>query len=474
MLDGPSAHTLAGDVDTYALSTTVALPPRVTGVRYDLTGPARFPADAATGCDTSQDGGTLRCPEVLDQAEVDMRIAATSLTDAADVTVTVAPLDTITDTTEGDQTESVGLLPGADLGLDLDVTSANPDRNARVALGGTLTGVRNGLDRVRYTLSGDAVLPPGANPGCTPTATNKAISCPAPSDGTVALVVQRTSPPRTPADVTVAVAPEAPFEAVGTGSHSDDVTLPTRPTHAFAMGPLTETAHTVTGNSDTYTLRSTVSAIPAGSGSLSFVLASGGSFADAQGAGCDRVDATHVTCGDLATDRAVDFRVVSTSAAAHDTTIGLEVPEPYDDPDESDNERTVGVVPGTHLVLTPHNLGSLHQDSSGGYPVTASLAGVRSGVPSVVYTLTGPRRSVRRPRLCPVGRDPDLPGCHRRRRVARHRSGRWQRRVVRDRHCCSWWRLRGARRRQHGHRLVGARGRLLHVGPDPPGTDALR
>ena len=174
------AHPLAGALDTYALSATVALPPRVTGVRYDLTGPARFPADAATGCDTSQDGGALRAREVLDQADVDMRIAATSLTGATDVTVIVAPLRAITDTTEGDQTETVALLPGAPLDLDLDVTSANPDRNARVALGGTLTGVRNGLDRVRYTLSGDAVLPPGANPGCTPTATNKAISCPAP------------------------------------------------------------------------------------------------------------------------------------------------------------------------------------------------------------------------------------------------------------------------------------------------------
>ena len=53
------------------------------------------------------------------------------------------------------------------------------------------------------------------------------MTCPAPPGGDVALVL-RAVDRGTATPVTVSVEPAAPFEAVGSGSHAADVTLPAR------------------------------------------------------------------------------------------------------------------------------------------------------------------------------------------------------------------------------------------------------
>ena len=113
----------------------------------------------------------------------------------------------------------------------------------------------------------------------------------------------------------------------------------------FSMSDLTRQAQTLSGDTDTYTLRSTVR--PGWTRLLTFTLGSGGTFAAGQDTGCTRTDDTHVRCDLSATGRSIDFKVDSTSHTTHGATITLAVPTGYDDPDTADNTGTVtGLRPG--------------------------------------------------------------------------------------------------------------------------------
>ena len=389
VLTGPGGHALAGDLDRWTLTTSALLPPRVRGLRYEVSAPVRF--RAVDGCEVGPAGSTLTCPDLRDGDEVTLPLEARALTTPVTAAVTVSSLVDFADADPADQTRQVRLSPGADLGLDLAVASGTPDPDGSVSLAGLVSGLRDGLDRATYRVGGGvgdrARFTADGNPSCTVTDTS--MTCPAPPGGDVTLVL-RADDRGTPTPVTVSVEPGAPFEAVGTGSHAADVTLPARPSYDFAMSDLTETAHTVAGDTDTYTLRSTVKAVPAGGGPLAFVLSPGARFAARQDGGCTVVDPGHVTCDDLSRARPVDFAVETTATAAHDVTVALQVPAAYDDPTPADDRGTVtGLRPGTRLSLTPRDLGTLHRGADANYPAGLGLGGVRHGVPSVTYRVDG-------------------------------------------------------------------------------------
>ncbi len=105
-------------------------------------------------------------------------------------------------------------------------------------------------------------------------------------------------------DIRIAVAAPNGFLELDGSDNSDGVRLLPRPTYDFSMGALRAGAHTVSGATDHYTLTSQVGAVPAGVSGLTFAV-TGGTFAAGQGAGCSRMDATHVSCGDLGSARDV-------------------------------------------------------------------------------------------------------------------------------------------------------------------------
>jgi RNA polymerase sigma factor (sigma-70 family) len=385
-------HTLSGDVDRYDVTTTAVLPPRVTGLVYTLTGPARFRPVDGDPCAVAADGRTLTCATVANDAPVGLSIEATSLTHPADVGVRVSAVDDFTESSPGDETATLTLAPAADLGLDLAVVSANPDRSARVTLAGTLTGVRDGLDRVVYSVSEGASFSSEAtdNPGCTPA--GAVLHCGAPVAGDVHLTVRADHPnSRTP--VSVSVAPATPFVPAGAGPHSADVTLPDRPVHDFSFAGLSETAHTLVGDTDTYTLTGTVGDLPADVSSVAFALTEGGAFADEQTDGrcalsTNPVTGGEVVCTGLTSGTDLALQVDSTSHSTHEATVQIQASDPYDDLVPADDTQTVtGLRPGTHLVVHPHDLGRLHQDAAGDYPVSVTVSGIRPGVDSIGVAL---------------------------------------------------------------------------------------
>ena len=159
----------------------------------------------------------------------------------------------------------------------------------------------------------------------------------------------------------------------------------------FSMSDLPRQAQTLSGDTDTYTLRSTIAAVPAGVDALTFTLGAGGTFAAPQDTGCTRTDDTHVRCDLPATGRSIDFKVDSTSHTTHGATITLAVPTGYDDPDTADNTGTVsGLRPGTDLhlaALQPDNASPANDDDQ--HQVSTTLTGVRPGLGTLTYTLTG-------------------------------------------------------------------------------------
>ncbi len=376
-------HTLSDDAgtDRYDVPTTAVLPRRVMGLGWTVTG-ARFRGVPGDGCAVSDDGGTLTCDDVADGDRVVLPLAADGLSDAATATVTVRPPRRFTDPDDANERQDVALRPGADLGLDLAVFSANPDRGGLVSLTGTLTGVRPGVDRVTYSVvDGAATLRAADNPDCA--ASDGGLDCPVAPDGTVALAVHPDNRnAQTP--VALAVAPVAPFEAVGAG-HRAEVVLPGRPTHDFSLTDLRESAHTVDGDTDTYTLSGLLGALPADVTSLDLSL-TGATAAAGQGdARCAALDARTLRCTGLGDDPDLSLRVQSDATRTHDVTVEVQPADPYDDDVTSNNTASVPVSPGTDLVLTPRDLGAVHR-GEGGYVVSTHVEGLRTGLPSVTYT----------------------------------------------------------------------------------------
>ncbi|MEP7088660.1 MAG: hypothetical protein ABI776_01025, partial [Nocardioidaceae bacterium] len=391
-LDASSAtHTLSGDTDSYALATTAALPPRVAGLVYSLSGPARFRGVPGDGCQVSEGASTLTCPTVQDGDRVILPLAATGLTGTTAVTVTADPRDAFSDPTPGDHTASLDLAPGAELGLDLSVFSANPDRNGLVVLTGRLSGVRTGLTHVVYTVSSGATFAVSGNPSCRPDGAT--MTCLNATEGQVALTL-RADDRNLATSVTVSVAPVVPFEAVGTG-HAVRVILPGRALHDFSWTGLHETAHTLqSGDTDRYTVTGTLGDLPAGTTSVDLTLTDGGSFApDQPDPHCalptSPATGSEVHCTGVTAGGEVALDVLSTVPSTHAATVVLQPTEPFDDPDLTNNQQTVsGLRPGTDLVLDPAALGSLHQGAGGTYALSLTVRGVRSGVESVGLALS--------------------------------------------------------------------------------------
>jgi hypothetical protein len=239
---------------------------------------------------------------------------------------------------------------------------------------------------VTYTLTGAATFVGADVAGCTASGTT--LTCTAPADGPVTLTVRATDAHRA-TDIGIAVAAPEGFDEVGPGDNAGTATQAARPTYDFALSPLEGTGHTVSGGTDTYTLRSTA-ALPAGLGEVTFTVAGGTTFAPGQDAGCSRTDATTVTCGDLASARAVGFRVESTSTSGHGVTVTLQVPRRYDDPDTSNNSSTLSVTPGVDLATSaPTPADPAPQTDRATYQVSTAMSGVRPGLGSVRYTVTG-------------------------------------------------------------------------------------
>jgi len=94
-----------------------------------------------------------------------------------------------------------------------------------------------------------------------------------------------------------------------------------------------------------------------------------------------------VTCGDLGSARDVQVRVESTSDAAHDVGLSLQVPRGYDDPDASNDSRSIAVTPGIDLALGGLTPANPVPAGTGTYAVTTTLTGVRSG--PVRFTVDG-------------------------------------------------------------------------------------
>ena len=95
----------------------------------------------------TSDGSAYECVGRAGDDDIVLPVAADSLSDAVDIEVSVAPVETFDDPEPGNQSASLTLQPGADLGLALSVFSANPDRNQLVTLASALTGVRPGSRR---------------------------------------------------------------------------------------------------------------------------------------------------------------------------------------------------------------------------------------------------------------------------------------------------------------------------------------
>ena len=332
-----TAQTVSGGTDSYTLRTTVGdRPSGVDPLTLTVTG-ARF-APGQPDC-TYDDATHVRCGS----GPVDLVVTSTT-TASHSIGVSLGTPAGYDDPTPGNDTRSITVKPGVDLSLaDLDPDNESPaNDDARHLVSTRLAGTRAGLGSVTYTLTGNATFV-GANvPGCTADGTT--LVCTDPADGPVTFTVQARDV-HVATDIRIAVAAPNGFLELDGSDNSDGVRLLPRPTYDFSMGALRAGTHTVSGATDHYTLTSQVAAVPAGVSGLTFAV-TGGTFATGQGAGCSRVDATHVSCGDLGSARDVQLRVESTSDAAHDVGLSLQVPRGYDDPDASNDSRSIAVTPG--------------------------------------------------------------------------------------------------------------------------------
>ena len=407
-----SRHDVVGDEDRYDLSTTAVLPPRVRGVRYALTGQARFREGVSPGCVVGDDGTSLSCPELVDGAPVALPLAATSLTGRAEVRLSAAPLAAVADTTPGDQDTTLALRPGADLVLT-DLATQPPSASGDVVATATLAGLRPGLGRVTWTVEDGASFSVTGNPGCTAAdAASTTLTCPVaaatggdPATTPVRLAL-RTDALTTPTAVGLAVTPADAFVAVGAGPHRATTTL--RPLRDVSLDDVSETGHGLDGETDRWAIAATVRGLPATVGGATLALRSepgdGLALAVDQGAGGCALDTSpagggQLTCSGLADGDRVTVIVESSTGRAHTAALTIRPVEPFDDPEPANNTVALPRLrPGSHLVLAPQDLGALHRATAGrtagDYPVSATLTGLRAGLDSVRLTVADGARIV--------------------------------------------------------------------------------
>ncbi len=400
---GAPVHTLVGDEDRYDLTTTAVLPPRVTGLVYDLGPRAHFrEAAVGTACTVLLDGRRLRCPGLRDGDRVRLHMGANGLTTSHRFGLRVSPVHRFVDPVPENNTAAITLRPGADLGLSLEVASEDPVRTGLLTLSGRLTGGRAGLGAVAYTLSSGATFLAGdsdTGPGCT--LGGQTLVCPVPAEGDVTLTVASASPEKeTP--VTVSVTPAAPFEPVGGDRAEVELKLPGRPVHDFSLSSVEVSEHTLVdgGDRDRYTVTARIGALPVTVRSVAFTLEGGARFATDQGDDGNRCTldpaTAQVRCTQVASEGQVALVVESTlpdPPRSQQATLTLLPAAPFEDTDQADDRASTLLVPGVDLrlaALTP-------DDGSPGPPanvddshvVATTLSGVRPGQGSVTYALTG-------------------------------------------------------------------------------------
>jgi hypothetical protein len=392
----------SGTTDRYLLHTTVGgRPPGVGPLRLTVAG-GRFASDQPD-CSFG-DADQVTCPG----GPVDLAVESARI-DTHDVTVSVQrpaqPDGSAYDDPDpaNDHSTVTGLRPGIDLQLaDLDPDNespANDDRLHRVST--RLTNVRSGLGSVTYDLTGPATFEGVSAQDCA--VTDKSVTCGEPVDGPLTFTV-RADDVHVPTGIRIAASAADPFLELNQSDNDDGVRLLPRPTYDFAMGSLTLDGHTVMAGTDHYTLGSDVGAVPAGVPGLTFAV-TGGTFAAGQDAGCTRVDATHVACGDLGSPRHIGFRVDSSRTDSHGIGIALQVPSGYDEPvpDPSRDGDDITVAPGVDLHLGLTSSANPRPDGRT-YDVTTVLTGVRSG--PVTFSVDGATVAGTSPDSCtPVSTD---------------------------------------------------------------------
>ncbi len=303
--------------------------------------------------------------------------------EAHDVTLTLLVPATYDDPSADNDARTVSVSPGVDLTLaDLDPDNESPFNDDAVHLVTTrLGGVRSGLASVTYTLTGAARFT-DAGAGCTVTVSTA--TCAAPRDGDRTFTVRATDPSG-PTDIAIAVTPAGPFVEVGATDNAERTRLLAQPTHDFSLSTLAQAGHTLSADTDTYTVTTTLGAIPDGVPGLTLSL-TGGTFTAAQPPGCARTDATHVHCTDLASDRLARLGVVSTQTVAHDLTLSVQLPARYADPALADNSRSLRVRPGVDLSLAALSAPEHHGTD---HTFDTRLQGIRPGLDRVTLEVAG-------------------------------------------------------------------------------------
>jgi hypothetical protein len=371
-----SGQSLSGATDRYTLTSTIAaLHPGLGALSFTLTGGGGFSPDQGAGCSVD-DRTRVTCVDLVEARSVGFNVDFTS-TVAHTAGIRLVTPDGYDDPDPDNNARTVtDLLPGIDLHLaDLTTDNGSPSNHDDQHVVTTrLSGVRDALPEVMYTLTGDATFTQVAGAGCEVT-DNRTVSCVNPKD---APVVFRVTPanPRTATAITVTANPGAPFVEVGRLDNSASASLAPRPTYDFGMGALSPAGHTVSGGSDHYTLAGSLRPVPEGVDGITLAL-TGGTFGR-QDPGCARVDDIRLVCSGLASPRSVDLRVDSASPSAHSIGVTIELPRGYEDPDPSDNARSVAVTPGVDLAmgtLTPTD----PVPADGTYRVTTELDGARTG-----------------------------------------------------------------------------------------------
>jgi RNA polymerase sigma factor (sigma-70 family) len=384
-----TGHTVdaGADTDRYVLDTTAVLPSRQQGVRYTLTGDARFGA-GTDDCTTGDDGSTYTCPDVADGDHVALPVLATGLRGNGTIHLSEALDSDVRFDDPDPSTTAVTLSPGADLGLDLSVASADPDRNGFVALQGRLTGVRPGMQTVTYHVDSPAAFSEGRNPaGCSTGDAGTTLTCDA-LNGDVGLVVYLPVDVRHQQnDVTVWVEPNTPYESLG-NDHTATVTVSGRAEHDFSFTGLHVTRHTVSGRTDSYQLSGTVGDLPAGVDEADLTV-QGATRADQQpDERCTATGPDTVHCTGLTADPEVTLAVTSTQSSSHPVTVAVQPVDPYDDPDPdpTPDADTITVAPGSDLTLGTAGTPVAASDD-GTYRLDLHLGSVRPDLPSVFLDL---------------------------------------------------------------------------------------
>ena len=384
----PTGHTVdaGADTDRYVLDTTAVLPSRQQGVRYTLTGDARFGA-GTDGCTTGDDGSTYTCPDVADGDQVALPVLATGLSGDGTIHLSEALDSDVRFDDPDPSTTAVTLAPGADLVLeDLSVASADPDRNGFVTLQGRLTGVRPSMQSVTYHVGGPATFAEGRNPGCSPADAGTTLTCDA-HNGDVDLVVYLPGDVRHQQnDVTVRVE-NTRYETLGNDGTAT-VTVFGRAEHDYSFTALHVTRHTVSGRTDSYQLAGTVGDLPAGVGEADLTVHGATLAAQQPDERCSATGPDTVHCTGLGADPGVTLAVTSTQSSNHPVTVAVQPVDPYDDPnpDPTPDADTITLAPGSDLTLGTAGTPVVASDD-GTYRLDLHLGSVRADLSSVFLDL---------------------------------------------------------------------------------------